>query len=217
VTNFPPQPQRPDQPQYGPPPAGYPAQQPKKSRKTLWIVLSIIGGLLALCCVGGTIFLVAGGKAVDKAVKEAPSPGETARSAEAKKATAKLGATARDGKFEFTVTKVEHGKAQVGDQYLGKQAQGQFVLVSVTVKNIGSEGKLFDGSSQYAYGDGVRYTHDGVAETYANKDAATFLNTINPGNTVSGVLVFDIPAGKKITKVELHDSPFSGGVTVDVT
>jgi hypothetical protein len=115
------------------------------------------------------------------------------------------------------VTKVEHGKPQVGDQYLGRQARGQFVLVSVTVKNIGSEGKLFDGSSQYAYGDGVRYTHDGTAEIYANKQSATFLNTINPGNTVSGVLVFDIPAGKKITKVELHDSPFSGGVTVDVT
>lgn len=206
-TPYPPQPAHP----------GYPMQPPPKKKNTTKIVLIVIGSVLALCCVGGIVFAVAGGKAVDKAIKEAPSPGETARPAEAKKAAAKLGTPARDGKFEFTVTKVEHGKAQVGDQYLNKQAQGQFVFVSVTVKNVGAEGKLFDGSSQYAFGDGVRYTHDGTAEIYANKDSATFLNTINPGNTVNGVLVFDIPKDKKISQVELHDSSLSGGVTVDVT
>jgi Domain of unknown function (DUF4352) len=115
------------------------------------------------------------------------------------------------------VTKVEHGKTEVGDEFLNKKAQGQFVMVSVTVKNVGTEAKTFDGSSQAAFGDGVKYAHDGTAEIYANKDAATFLNQINPGNQASGTLVFDIPADKKITQVELHDSPFSGGVTVDVT
>jgi hypothetical protein len=33
---------------------------------------------------------------------------------------------------------------------------------------------------------------------------------------VTGVLVFDIPKDGRITSLELHDSPFSGGVTVDV-
>ncbi len=41
-----------------------------------------------------------------------------------------------------------------------------------------------------------------------------FLNEINPGNTVKGMLVFDMPKDAKPTSIELHDSPFSGGVTL---
>jgi hypothetical protein len=37
---------------------------------------------------------------------------------------------------------------------------------------------------------------------------------INPGNAVAGVILFDLPRGAKPTKIELHDSVFSGGVTV---
>lgn len=62
----------------------------------------------------------------------------------------------------------------------------------------------------------MKYENDGVAEMYANKDSQTFLETINPGNSVTGVLVFDIAKDGRITSVELHDSSFSGGVTVDV-
>lgn len=42
----------------------------------------------------------------------------------------------------------------------------------------------------------------------------SFLNTINPGNSVDGTLVFDVPEGLAPAAVELHDSPFSGGATV---
>jgi len=33
---------------------------------------------------------------------------------------------------------------------------------------------------------------------------------------VDGVVVFDIPKSATPTKIELHDSPFSGGVTVEL-
>jgi hypothetical protein len=33
---------------------------------------------------------------------------------------------------------------------------------------------------------------------------------------VDGLLVFDVPAETQLTKLELHDSPFSGGVTVNL-
>ena len=39
---------------------------------------------------------------------------------------------------------------------------------------------------------------------------------INPGNSVKGKVYFDIPKGAKLTSLELHDSMFSGGVTVDL-
>ncbi|MEV0329310.1 DUF4352 domain-containing protein [Micromonospora echinospora] len=69
---------------------------------------------------------------------------------------------------------------------------------------------MFDGSSQKAYAaDDIEYSTDGAAAAYAKKNAETFLDDIDPGNQVTGVIVFDIPKGVKLTKLELHDSPFS--------
>jgi len=45
---------------------------------------------------------------------------------------------------------------------------------------------------------------------------SVLFNDINPGNTVRGELAFDMPAGLKAVKAELHDSAFSGGVTVNL-
>ncbi|MEV4467375.1 DUF4352 domain-containing protein [Micromonospora echinofusca] len=129
--------------------------------------------------------------------------------------TAKIGQPARDGKFEFTVKSSKCGVAKVGTSMLGEKAQGQFCLVTINVRNIGKESQMFDGSSQKAYAaDGTEYSADTGAAIYANQNAETFLNDINPGNQVTGVVVFDIPKKVKLTKLELHDSPFSGGVTV---
>ena len=126
--------------------------------------------------------------------------------------------SARDGKFEFIVKSSKCGVTKVGTDLLGTRAQGQFCLVTVNVKNIGKESQMFDGSSQKAYAaDGTEYSADSGAALYANKNAETFVNDINPGNQVTGVVVFDIPKGAKLAKLELHDSPFSGGVTVALT
>ncbi|MEU0546729.1 DUF4352 domain-containing protein [Micromonospora sp. NPDC005979] len=129
--------------------------------------------------------------------------------------TAKVGEPARDGKFEFTVKSSKCGVAKIGNDVLGAKAQGQYCLVTVNVKNIGKEAQMFDGSSQKAYAAaGTEYSADTGAAIYANKNAETFLNDVNPGNQVTGVVVFDIPKNVKLTKLELHDSPFSGGVDV---
>ncbi|WP_406103709.1 DUF4352 domain-containing protein [Micromonospora globbae] len=129
--------------------------------------------------------------------------------------TAKIGQPARDGKFEFTVKSSKCGVAKVGSDLLGDKAQGQFCLITVNVKNIGKEPQTLIDSSQKAYAaDGTEYSTDSEAAIYANKDQQTLFNEINPGNQVTGVLVFDIPKKAKLAKLELHDSLFSGGVTV---
>jgi hypothetical protein len=129
----------------------------------------------------------------------------------------RLNQPARDGQFEFTVTKVECGIAEVGGEYLNKKAQGQFCLVHVTVKNIGNEARTFNDSSQHAYNAaGQKYDADGAAGIYLDSDSHAFLEDINPGNSVNGIVVFDIPKDAKIVKLELHDSSFSGGVVVNV-
>ena len=130
---------------------------------------------------------------------------------------AKIGVPARDGKFEFTVQKVKCGVTKVGTSMVGDTAQGQFCLVTVKVKNIGKEAQLLDDSSQKGYAaNGTEYSTDSEAGLYANPEQSTFFNEINPGNQVTGVLVFDIPKNVKLTKLGLHDSAFSGGVTVQI-
>ncbi|BCJ53581.1 Mpr protein [Actinoplanes sp. NBRC 14428] len=195
-------------------------------------MLGIVGGFLGLCCIGGAVAALAsnddkpdgaanvvGIPATGKAGTDgAPVAKGATEAPEAKKPEKKapgLGDPVRDGKFEFTVTKLDCSKSKVGSAYLNKKAQGKFCLVSVTVKNIGKEAQLFDGSSQKAMdAAGTEYSNDGAAELYANEDTSTFLNEINPGNTVKGKLIFDVPKATKLTELELHDSPFSGGVEV---
>ncbi|MGC4796252.1 DUF4352 domain-containing protein [Micromonospora saelicesensis] len=182
-------------------------------RKTTTLAL-LATGLIALGCGSGAADKASDSSSDSKASSSSGDEGG-AKSEEKPAKTAKIGQPARDGKFEFTVKSSKCGVAKIGSDMLGQKAQGQFCLVTVNVKNIGKEAQMFDGSSQKAYAaDGTEYSADTGAAIYANKNAETFLNDINPGNQVNGVVVFDIPKNVKLTKLELHDSMFSGGVDV---
>lgn len=165
----------------------------------------LVAGVVALGCGAGS-----GG--------DAAGSGDTNGDAKPAANTAKIGEAVRDGKFEFTAQNVKCGVAKVGGSFLEEKAQGQFCLVTVKVKNIGKEAQTFSDSNQKAYGaDGAEFSADTGAGLSANEDAKAFLNEINPGNEVTGVVVFDIPKEAKLVKLELHDSPFSGGVEVSLT
>ncbi|MEU5790380.1 DUF4352 domain-containing protein [Micromonospora purpureochromogenes] len=173
-------------------------------RKTTTLAL-LATGLVALGCGSG---------ATDDATSSKDDAG-SAKGEDKPAKTAKIGQAARDGKFEFTVKSSKCGVAKVGTSMLGDKAQGQFCLVTINVKNIGKEPQTLDGSSQKAYAaDGTEYSSDTEAGLYANKEQSTFFEEINPGNQVTGVFVFDIPKNVKLTKLELHDSMFSGGIEV---
>ena len=77
------------------------------------------------------------------------------------------------------------------------------------------EARTLDSSSQYLYdADGRKYETSSAIFTLPDYDKA-FLQNINPGNTVTDApLLYDVPDGFVPTSIELHDSPFSGGVTV---
>ncbi|WP_305787423.1 DUF4352 domain-containing protein [Symbioplanes lichenis] len=183
-----------------------------------------MGGVLGLGCIGGVVAVAVGGgddseaAAADAApASEAPAAVKPAQTEEpAKKPdTPGLGDAVRDGKFEFKVSKLDCSKTKVGSDLLGAEAQGKFCRISLTIKNIGTKAQFFDGSSQKALdAKGTEYSNDTEAEIYANEDSSTFLNEINPGNSVKGKLIFDVPKSVKLTKLELHDSMFSGGVEI---
>lgn len=127
-----------------------------------------------------------------------------------------IGDAVRDGKFEFTVTEIQPSVSEIGDDYLSEQAHGQFVLVHLTVSNIGDKSQMLFGDNQTLVDDqGREHAANTMAGIYLD-DNDTFANEINPGNTVEGIVVFDIPADAVPTSIELHDSAFSGGVSVNL-
>ncbi len=145
---------------------------------------------------------------------EAPAVDEQPTAEPPAEQAAAIGTPVRDGKFEFTITQVETGVARIGTDVLGQDAQGQYVLLHVTVTNIGTEAQYFDGTSQKLLDSAGRtFSADTSAAIYLD-ESNSLLNQINPGNTVEGIVVFDVPADAVLTSAELHDSLFSGGVTV---
>lgn len=215
------------QPHFGHQPQFVPVR--KKSKAPL--VLGIIAIVMFVVVGGCVALLAAAGSGVDKAMNDietsvsaaqqsleqaAPPAGDAAVPAQPEAAPAAgIGAPVRDGKFEFTVTKIEDGPKRIGNEYFGEDAQGRFVLVHVTVQNIGAEAQLFSGAAQKLFdAQGREFSSDTAAAIYLGQDAQSFLNEINPGNQVDGIVVFDLPVDVVPTSIELHDSMFSGGVTV---
>jgi len=173
--------------------------------------LSALGALIIVI----VIIVIANSMSGGSSSNDAGSSGGGATTSANGKTAAGIGTPVRDGKFEFTVTAVDPGKSTIGKEPLSKTAQGQFVLVHVTVRNIGNKQQFFDQSSQKMIDQqGRQLSPDTTAGVYA--DPNNFLAQINPGNSVEGLLVYDIPKDAVPTKLELHDSPFSSGVTVQL-
>lgn len=188
---------------YGAPPQA----PPRKKSRALPIILGILGGFIVLCVGGGIVAAALGGG------NSSADNGNSSTSSK-QKTTAKVGQAARDGQFEFTVTKMQCGVKQVGDDIVSKKPQGQYCLITVTVKNIGREARTLSDSNQKAYDAAGRQFSTDEAGVYVPNNDAMFINNINPGNSATGVIVFDIPKDGKLTKIELHDSAFSGGIEV---
>ncbi|MEO3809562.1 DUF4352 domain-containing protein [Sphaerisporangium sp. B11E5] len=127
-----------------------------------------------------------------------------------------IGASVRDGEFTFRIDKVRTATT-VGSELLNTKAQGKFILVHFTVKNTGNKAQSFVGYSQKLMDTrGREFAADSTAAAYLQNSNSLF-EQINPGNSVKGVLIYDVPKDTKAAEVELHASPFSEGVTVALT
>ncbi|MDN3355053.1 DUF4352 domain-containing protein [Actinomadura sp. DC4] len=177
-----------------------PAYQPApRRRRTGLIIFLVILGLFVLLFAGCAALFVSGAKEVGKN-PEVNAP---------KKAYA-MNQPAGDGRFTFVVTKMRR-TGHVGDSSITRtDAQGEFVVLTVTVTNHGKTAQLLDASNQKLLAGGKTYD----ADTNVFADSKAFLNNINPGNSVTASIAFDVPKGTRPTQVVLHDSAFSNGVRV---
>lgn len=184
-------------------------------------VLSVVIGLVVLIAISSAASAGNKSNTSDTASNKTtnsdqPSSGQKQ---EVKATTAKVGQPARDGKFEFTVNTIRCGETTIGNQYLNKTAQGQFCRLNLTVKNIADVAQSLDGSSQCLFNaTGQKYAADTTATFYTEPSNAstTWYNSVNPGNAVTGDIIFDIPKDQVPATAELHDSAFSGGVRVNL-
>ncbi|HZI98690.1 MAG TPA: DUF4352 domain-containing protein [Actinomycetales bacterium] len=195
--------------------------------------VGIIGGSLLLLMVACSAAVAGGGGGADEvdevavaepAAEEAPAepvPSEAPTEEPApisepapEVAVAGIGAPVRDGKFEFVVNGLECGVGQIGEEFFNVTPQGQFCLVDMTITNIGDQAQTFFGDNTYVYNDAdQQYSADTEAGFYMD-ESNSFIEEINPGNQLRGKVVFDVPAGAVLDRIELHDSAFSGGVEV---
>lgn len=213
-----------------------PAAPPQRSWFARHKVLTGIGVLVALIVVGSalggggedtpaaaptTTAAADDGSKDDDAKDDEPAVDETTQEKPKEKPKEEpkqpgVGDKVRDGKFEFTVVEVSDGGTSIGPAGFAEKAQGRFVLVRVDVTNIGDEPQYFFGDNQSVFDAKDRkFAADTTAAIYL-EDSSSFVEEINPGNTVEGTLVFDLPKDVEPERIELHDSVFSGGVVVDL-
>jgi hypothetical protein len=126
-----------------------------------------------------------------------------------------IGDNAIDGELQFTVTDVKCGIEKVGSEYLNAEPQGQFCKIGLVIENVGNESATMYSSSQDLYDNkGRKFATDETAMIYSESENDTWLNEINPGNSVDGSLIYDVPKDVVLDYIELHGDLFSDGVKV---
>ena len=115
---------------------------------------------------------------------------ETKNTEDATKAEHKIGEIVKVGDVEYVVNSKSLSQ-NVGGEY-GKTANGIYLIVNVTVKNTGKKSiTVTDDFFKLLKGD-TEYATDGAAGLYANEEAKFFLSELNPENSITGNVVFDL-------------------------
>ncbi|MDR7279764.1 DUF4352 domain-containing protein [Catenuloplanes atrovinosus] len=129
--------------------------------------------------------------------------------------TAGLNQPVRDERTSFTVHALRCGILTI-DGYLASQsATGQFCVVELSASNLGTRRVTISDAAQRAVlASGRVCTADTMAGVLANGERPVFPTELRPGRSVTGLIVFDIPHDAEIRRLELHESPSSGGVRV---
>lgn len=143
------------------------------------------------------------------------APSATSPSPEAPKAPG-IGTAVTSGPFEMTVTKVEPGVKVLGTDPISTKPQGQFVVISMTVKNTDKKAEyFFSDSVKLLSADKVEYSVSTAASIYLGEESALF-EQINPGNTLTGKMAFDIPVGVTPTMLQFSGGLFDKAVEVSL-
>jgi hypothetical protein len=170
-------------------------------------------GLVVLIGLGQA---VSGGSSPENSSSDTSS-GDSGSPEETSDKRAGIGEAAVDGDFSFTVTDVECGITNVGNDTFGAEAQGQFCLISLSIENIGDEAQTMFADNQKLFDtEGREFSADTGAMLYLENGSDAWVSEINPGNSLEGQLLFDVPKDAALDYIKLADSLFSSGVEVSL-
>lgn len=228
-------------PQYGQPVPSYVGPPKKGLSGGMIFVLVVLGSFFALCAGCGVLGLIGAASSPetsdvaaesddalssDSATPSTSTSSSTSARASSTTASARattsdapaLGDSVKSGDLTFVVSEVREGGTSVGSDYLTEEAQGRFVIVTLSIKNDGDAAEtFFDSNVTINDADGRSFEPNSMAAIYAGDSGKDiWLEQINPGNTVKGDLYFDMPEGADPVSVTLTGSFFSEGVTVQV-
>ena len=135
------------------------------------------------------------------------------------KVTAKIGEQVQSGDLAFTVNGVKDFKS-LGNSYTQKDAQGVFKVVSLKIENVGKETKTIDSSMiKLTDSEGRTFERsiDGqTAKGLSQGQVDLFLQQVQPGLSVNGEIVFDIPETAEGLVIELRGGLFATAAEVEL-
>lgn len=128
-----------------------------------------------------------------------------------------LNEAVQDGDLTFTVTGVETAKI-LGNQFTKKDAQGMFYVVTLKIENKGNKTATFDSSMAKVTDDQGREFERSIegqtAKGMAQGNVDLFLQQIQPSLSVTGDLVFDLPADVQNPMLVVKGSLFAKGAKI---
>lgn len=188
--------------------AGRPPKKSHKLRNGLLIGVGVFVAFVIVVSLTGTD---------DRGSTNSPTNSAGSAPANSPSDIAPAGSAVRDGKFEFQVTTVANAKTvsdPTNNPYMTANAQGEFIVVTMRVKNIGDKPQSYFGDNQKMIdAQGREYGASSEAGMYMNTGVAV-MGEINPGNSIAVKVAFDVPPGTAPAAMQLHDSMFSSGVKV---
>lgn len=211
-----------------PPPSGEPPAGGDDRRKLiLWFGTACVALLAVLVVVviygafinkNDTIAISSGPSSTSKSATPTTStdhgPGSATETASESPTAPSGPGQATDGGLTFAVTSVETAPSvQYQDAPVEKTAQGEFLIVHMTVLNSGDAQATYLGTLQKLKAGGTTYSIDDEATFYLNGGLAE----LNPGDTADVAIAFDVPPGTTPESLEVHGDPISAGVEVPLS
>ena len=165
-----------------------------KSRKTVALVCPLLFLMFVLLVPKDTIKETESPTQTTEKEKVEPSK-EQQEEASSEEINSSIGKPIQIGYFIYTVQSISFRKT-VGNEYVEETADGIYMLINLSIKNISDETRTLDGSL-FAVTDqnGTKYEFSTNASTALELSGkkTLFLKECQPNITTKGVLIFEVP------------------------
>lgn len=188
------------------------AKKPIWKRWWFWVLVVIVIG-----AIGANMEENNGTQTANAPTQEQSSGGKQETKTEEKKEQAKeykVGDVVPVEKFEYKVNSIKTA-TKIGNEFLNKKTDGQFLIINVTVTNKDSEARIIDTSLfKIIDSQGREFEPMADGDVYVNENVEFFLQEVNPNLSKTGNIVFEMPKDAKGLKLEVNSGVgFAGGTT----